>query len=165
MSPSRARERPSGSVRILEIEFTGVSLGKTLPAVLSDVQTVYPKEPFTARNAANIPCTQVLGSYMVKGVCMAADHTDINPNNTKLSAYTAYVGNTVNECEEYVWRRMETFRRTFGAPTEPPHRSTFRTLHEADKQRMAAEFLQKMHWDQRLPQAGIDDPEEPEGRL
>ena len=44
-------------------------------------------------------------------------------------------------------------------------RSTFRTLHEADKQRMAAEFLQKMHWDQRLLQAGIDDPEEPEGRL
>lgn len=142
----------------LEIEFTGVSLGKTLPAVPSDVQTVYPKEPFTARNAANIPCTQVLGSYMVKGVCMAADHTDINPNNTKLSAYTAYVGNTVNECEEYVWRRMETFRRTFGAPTEPPHRSTFRTLHEADKQRMAAEFLQKMHWDQRLPQIDFDDP-------
>lgn len=149
----------------LEIEFTGVSLGKTLPAVPSDVQTVYPKEPFTARNAANIPCTQVLGTYMVKGVCMAADHTDINPNNTKLSAYTAYVGNTVNKCEEYVWRRMETFRRTCGEPTGPMMRSTFRTLHEADKQRMAAEFLQKMHWDQRLPQAGIDDPEEPEGRL
>lgn len=50
----------------LEIEFTGVSLGKTLPAVPSDVQTVYPKEPFTARNAANIPCTQVLGTYMVQ---------------------------------------------------------------------------------------------------
>ena len=136
----------------------GVSLGKTLPAVPSDVQTVYPKEPFTARNAANIPCTQVLGTYMVKGVYMAADHTDINPNNTKLSAYTIYVGNTVNECEEYVWRRMETFRRTFGAPTEPPHRSTFRTLHKADKLRMAAEFLQKMHWDQRLPQIDFDDP-------
>ena len=149
----------------LEIEFTGVSLGKTLPAVPSDVQTVYPKEPFTARNAANIPCTQVLGTYMVKGVYMAADHTDINPNNTKLSAYTIYVGNTVNECEEYVWRRMETFRRTFGDPTEPPHRSTFRTPHEADKRKMIMEFLQKMHWDQRLPQVGIDDPEEPEGRI
>lgn len=136
----------------------GVSLGKTLPAVPSDVQTVYPKEPFTARNAANIPCTQVLGTYMVKGVYMAADHTDINPNNTKLSAYTAYVGNTVNECEEYVWRRMETFRRTCGEPTGPMMRSTFRTLHEADKQRMAAEFLQKMHWDQRLPQIDFDDP-------
>lgn len=37
-------------------------------------------------------------------------------------------------------------------------RSTFRTLHEADKQRMAAEFLQKMHWDQRLPQIDFDDP-------
>ena len=136
----------------------GVSLGKTLPAVPSDVQTVYPKEPFTARNAANIPCTQVLGTYMVKGVYMAADHTDINPNNTKLSAYTAYVGNTVNECGEYVCRRMETFRRTCGEPTGPMMRSTFRTLHEADKQRMAAEFLQKMHWDQRLPQIDFDDP-------
>lgn len=102
---------------------------------------------------------------MVKGAYMAADHTDINPNNTKLSAYTIYVGNTVNECEEYVWRRMETFRRTFGDPTEPPHRSTFRTLHEADKRKMIMEFLQKMHWDQRLPQVGIDDPEEPEGRI
>lgn len=50
----------------LEIEFTDVSLGKTLPAVPSDVQTVYPKEPCTARNAANIPCTQVLGTYMVQ---------------------------------------------------------------------------------------------------
>ena len=127
-------------------------------AEIRDGKTVYPKEPFTARNAANIPCTQVLGTYMVKGVYMAADHTDINPNNTKLSAYTAYVGNTVNECEEYVWRRMETFRRTCGEPTGPMMRSTFRTLHEADKQRMAAEFLQKMHWDQRLPQIDFDDP-------
>ena len=106
-----------------------------------------------------------LSIRMVKGAYMAADHTDINPNNTKLSAYTIYVGNTVNECEEYVWRRMETFRRTFGDPTEPPHRSTFRTLHEADKRKMIMEFLQKMHWDQRLPQVGIDDPEEPEGRI
>ena len=44
----------------------GVSLCKTLPAVPSDVQTVYPKEPFTARIAAKIPCTQVLGTYTVQ---------------------------------------------------------------------------------------------------
>lgn len=35
-------------------------------AEIRDGKTVYPKEPFTARNAANIPCTQVLGTYMVQ---------------------------------------------------------------------------------------------------
>lgn len=44
----------------------GVSLGKTLSAVPSEVQTVYPKEPFTVRNAAKIPCAQVLGTYTVQ---------------------------------------------------------------------------------------------------
>ena len=87
-----------------------------------------------------------------------APDRDFRKTDEKLSAYTIYVGNTVNECEEYVWRRMETFRRTCGEPTGPMMRSTFRTLHEADKQRMVAEFLQKMHWDQRLPQIDFDDP-------
>lgn len=44
----------------------GVSIGKTLPAVPSEVQMVYPKESFTVQNAAKIPCTQVLGTYTVQ---------------------------------------------------------------------------------------------------
>ena len=44
----------------------GVSIGKTLPAVLSEVQIVYPKESFTVQNAAKIPCMQVLGTYTVQ---------------------------------------------------------------------------------------------------
>ena len=43
----------------------GVSLGKTLPAVPTDPQTVYPKTACTAEAAAKIPCTQVLGTYTV----------------------------------------------------------------------------------------------------
>ena len=35
-------------------------------AEIRDGKTGYPKEPFIARNAANIPCTQVLGPYMVQ---------------------------------------------------------------------------------------------------
>ncbi len=44
----------------------GVSLGKTLPAVPEPVRTVYPRLPLTAENAAVIPCTAVLGAYVVE---------------------------------------------------------------------------------------------------
>ena len=44
----------------------GVSLGKTLSAYPSPQQTVYPRAPFTAQNAAQISCQQVLGSYVVR---------------------------------------------------------------------------------------------------
>lgn len=44
----------------------GVSIGKTLPAIASEPKTVYPRQAFTPRNAAEIPCEQVLGSYVVR---------------------------------------------------------------------------------------------------
>lgn len=44
----------------------GVSLGKTLPAIPTDVKTVYPRQALTAQNAAALPCTQVLSSYVVR---------------------------------------------------------------------------------------------------
>ena len=44
----------------------GVSIGKTLPAYPSPQQTVYLRAPFTAQNAAQISCQQVLGSYAVR---------------------------------------------------------------------------------------------------
>lgn len=43
----------------------GKSTGKTLPAVPTEVKTVYPKQDCTTQNAAEIPCIQVLGAYFV----------------------------------------------------------------------------------------------------
>lgn len=43
----------------------GKSLGKTLPAFYTEQRIIYEKQKLTAENAANIPCEQVLGSYMV----------------------------------------------------------------------------------------------------
>lgn len=43
----------------------GISIGKTLPACPTEIKTVYPKQAFTAENAAGIPCEQVLGTYKV----------------------------------------------------------------------------------------------------
>ena len=44
----------------------GESTGVILPAYPEEEKNTYPKEDFTALNAAKIPCTQVLGSYVVK---------------------------------------------------------------------------------------------------
>lgn len=44
----------------------GVSSGKSIPAYPTDVINIYPKEEFTAENAAKISCNEVLGSYVVK---------------------------------------------------------------------------------------------------
>lgn len=44
----------------------GESIGKTLPAYPTEPKNVYPKEAFTAENAAKIPCEQVLGTYVVR---------------------------------------------------------------------------------------------------
>lgn len=46
----------------------GISTGKTLPAYPTEIKTTYPKEKFTAENAAKISCSQVLGTYTVKFV-------------------------------------------------------------------------------------------------
>ena len=44
----------------------GVSIGKTLPAIPEERRVTYPKQDFTAENAAMIPCDQVLGAYVVR---------------------------------------------------------------------------------------------------
>ena len=43
----------------------GKSIGKTIPAYPTEVAQIYPKKEFTAENAADIPCSQVLGAYTV----------------------------------------------------------------------------------------------------
>lgn len=43
----------------------GVSIGKTLPAIPTESVVTYPKQAFTAENAAAIQCKQVLGAYKV----------------------------------------------------------------------------------------------------
>lgn len=44
----------------------GKSIGKTLPAVPTEVRKIYPKQDLTPENAAAITCDQVLGTYVVR---------------------------------------------------------------------------------------------------
>lgn len=41
---------------------------------------------------------------------------EANPNHLAPSCFDIYVGNTINECEEFVWRRLEAYRHEFGDP-------------------------------------------------
>ncbi|MBE6631928.1 MAG: hypothetical protein E7623_04425 [Ruminococcaceae bacterium] len=43
----------------------GKSIGKTIPAIPTEIIKIYPKEIFTVENAAKILCRQVLGAYLV----------------------------------------------------------------------------------------------------
>ena len=44
---------------------SGVSIGRTLPALPTEVKTVYPRQACTVEHAAVIPYDQVLGTYKV----------------------------------------------------------------------------------------------------
>ena len=52
--------------RFQEGDAQGVSIGMTLPAIPEESAVVYPKQDFTPKTAAAIPCRQVLGSYVVR---------------------------------------------------------------------------------------------------
>lgn len=52
--------------KFTDADASSVSTGKTLPAYPAELQKIYPREDFTAKNAAQIPCEQVLGSYVVR---------------------------------------------------------------------------------------------------
>lgn len=52
-------------LKFTEKDAHGVSIGKTLPAYPQEPETTYPRDTFTAENAAKIPCRQVLGTYKV----------------------------------------------------------------------------------------------------
>ena len=51
--------------KFTENDAHGISIGKTLPAYSEEQKTIYPREAFTAENAAKIPCRQALGTYKV----------------------------------------------------------------------------------------------------
>ncbi len=44
---------------------SGISIGKTLPAIPTEPKIIYGKADFNVENAAVIPCQQVLGTYAV----------------------------------------------------------------------------------------------------
>jgi len=68
---------------------------------------------------------------------MANLYNEYNPNHLKPSDFGIYVGNTLNECEEFVWRKMEDFRRLYGNPTEKSYHYVHRFLNQQERDKLA----------------------------
>lgn len=83
---------------------------------------------------------------MIRGVYMASEKREANPNNLRSSDYSIRVGTGINECEEFVWRHMEDFRNQFGDPTLAPFYSTKRFLNLDEKMGLIQELMQTTDW-------------------
>jgi hypothetical protein len=77
---------------------------------------------------------------------MATFEDVINPSNLKVSAFDIYVGNTINECEEFIWRRMEDFRRKFGDPVEDVYHHVGKFLSDDEKAELARKVVKEVNW-------------------
>lgn len=106
------------------------------------------KNPFSITLYARISHTQrkYISIRLAKGTYMAALSDQTNPNNIPLCEYTVYVGNTVNECEEYVFRQMDAFHRECGDPTDPAHYFTQRFLSNREKDQLIHDFILRSDW-------------------
>ncbi|MEM9555617.1 MAG: toll/interleukin-1 receptor domain-containing protein [Acidobacteriota bacterium] len=69
-----------------------------------------------------------------------------NPNHLKLGDFDTYVGNTVNECKEFVWRRMNDFHKVHGRPDSPPTYQVFRFTTDSEKVELALEAVRELSW-------------------
>lgn len=81
---------------------------------------------------------------------MASLKDAISPKDLRSADFDIYVGNTINECEEFVWRKMEDFKKEFGDPTGKAHHSVHRFLGERKQwqvaKRLATEVMGEMSW-------------------
>lgn len=71
---------------------------------------------------------------------------DYNPNHFKAGDFDIYVGNSINACDEYLWRIMEDFKTQYGIPKEKSIHSTNKSSKSNDWTEASREFIKKLHW-------------------
>lgn len=69
-----------------------------------------------------------------------------NPNHLKSGDFNIYVGNTINACDEYLWRIMEDFKDQYGNPNKQPSHITNKFMKSNDYAEASRELLKKLHW-------------------
>lgn len=69
-----------------------------------------------------------------------------NSNNLKSEDYDIYIGNTVNQCEEFIWRVFEEYKRKWGDPDKSDGHHTFRFVSAEKKMAIIRDLLKELHW-------------------
>jgi hypothetical protein len=106
------------------------------------------KNPFSITLSAITDDKQLSISIRLDGKSMAYMASDlgvINPNHLKATDFNVYVGNSVNECEEFVWRIMEDFRRLHGDPISLAEHTVWRYVNPESLQNLAMKIAKDYH--------------------
>lgn len=77
---------------------------------------------------------------------MAHLGSEVNVNDLKSADFLIYVGNTINECEEFIWRNMEDFKKKFGNPEEKAHHFIDKILGPSKRDDFARQIVKDLRW-------------------
>ncbi|WP_270168577.1 toll/interleukin-1 receptor domain-containing protein [Paenibacillus sp. SYP-B4298] len=77
---------------------------------------------------------------------MATFIDEYNPNHLKVTDFNIYVGNSVDSCDEFVYRIMKDFNEQFGAPTGKPEYATERFSRGNEVSELTKEIIKKFNW-------------------
>lgn len=107
-----------------------------------------------SKNPLSITCSAVIdrdkAKYvsicMCKGEYLASYQPEVNPNRLQACDYNIYVGNSVNECEEFLWRHMEDFKKQYGNPPKIEFGFTGKFLNNSEKSEVIRDVMQTMDW-------------------
>lgn len=69
-----------------------------------------------------------------------------NPNHLKVKDFDDYIGNSVDSCEEYLWRIMQDFNIRYGTPIEKAKYFTERFSRGNEIYEAARELTRKFNW-------------------
>lgn len=77
---------------------------------------------------------------------MAHLGSEINVNDLRSDDFSIYVGNTINECEEFIWRKMEDFKNRNGNPTEKAHHFVEKLLGKNKRNDFVSKIIKDLRW-------------------
>lgn len=77
---------------------------------------------------------------------MASSKWATSPKHLKSADSDTYVGNSVNECEEFVWRKMDDFKRAYGVPVEKAQHFVNRILGEQERAAFIKRITGELSW-------------------
>lgn len=77
---------------------------------------------------------------------MASQKWVTSPKHLKAADFNIYVGNSINECEEFVWRRMDDFKRTYGNPATKADHLVSRILPAREQDALIKRITSELSW-------------------
>lgn len=77
---------------------------------------------------------------------MASSKWATSPKRLKSTDFDVYVGNSINECEEFVWRKMEDFKQAYGNPVRKANHFVDRFLPGKEKDAFVKRMTNELSW-------------------